>query len=252
MATAVITFEHPVYFETIDKHALVEEHVSLVRYLATRLGAKLPPSIEVDDLVGAGMLGLIDAAEKFDAARGIRFRTYAERRIRGAILDHLRSLDWAPRSLRRRARELESVHSKLERDHGRAVDATEIAEYLDIDLSELQSLMNEINSVQMTSLQGATESDSDGVWCADPIQTISDSPEMSPFAVCAREETRSQLARAIDNLPEKERLVVSLYYVEELTMKEIGGIIGVNESRVSQIHSKAMGRLRGSLGHLAA
>ena len=145
MATAVISLDVPFCFELVDKSTLVEDHVSLVRYLATRLSAKLPPSIEVDDLVGAGMLGLIDAAEKFDPSRGIRFRTYAERRIRGAILDHLRSLDWAPRSLRRRARELESALVQLERERGRAVDVAEVAEFLDVEIGEVQTLVHEIS-----------------------------------------------------------------------------------------------------------
>jgi RNA polymerase sigma factor for flagellar operon FliA len=248
MATALIPIDAQIYFGSLDRTTLIEEHVALVRYLAARVGSKLPPGIEVDDLVGAGMLGLIDAAEKFDPSRGTRFRTYAERRIRGSILDHLRSLDWAPRSLRRRARELDAAHDQLERDRGRAVDVSEVAEYLDINICELQSLVSDINSVQMASLQ-AFECDGDA---GDRLQSLPDSPDESPFAVYERHELRQRLAAAVELLPEKERLVISLYYVEELTMKEIGSIIGVNESRVSQIHSKAVGRLRNSLVSLAA
>ncbi len=250
MATAIAPLNVPMVFEPINRDDLVAEHVALVKYLASRVSAKLPPSIEPDDLVGAGMLGLIDAAEKFDPSRGIRFRTYAERRIRGAILDHLRSLDWAPRSLRRRAREIESAHLQLERDRGRSVDGSEVAEFLDMDIEDFQALVGDINSVQMTSFYSV--SDSDGDASADPIQSVPDSPDRSPFALYARQELRECLAGAIDQLPEKERLVVSLYYVEELTMKEIGSVLGVNESRVSQIHSKAVGRLRHSLVYLAA
>jgi RNA polymerase sigma factor for flagellar operon FliA len=250
MATAIAPISIPFVFESVDRDVLIAEHVSLVKYLASRVSAKLPPSIEADDLVGAGMLGLIDAAEKFDATRGIRFRTYAERRIRGAILDHLRSLDWAPRSLRRRARELESAQSKLERVHGRAVEGAEVAEYLDMNIEDFQSLVSDINSVQMTSLYCGSDADGDAV--ADPIQSVPDTPDRSPFAVYARTELRQRLASAVELLPEKERLVISLYYVEELTMKEIGSVLGVNESRVSQIHSKAVGRLRNNLNYLAA
>jgi RNA polymerase sigma factor for flagellar operon FliA len=250
MATAIAPLNVPTFFEPIDRETLVETHVSLVKYLAARVGAKLPPSIEVDDLVGSGMLGLIDAAEKFDPSRGIRFRTYAERRIRGAILDHLRSLDWAPRSLRRRARELETAQAQLERDRGRAVDGAEVAEYLDMDLDDFQSLMGEINAVQITSLHSASDSDAEAA--ADPIQSVPASPDLTPFAVYERRELRAQLAAAVDGLPEKERLVISLYYVDELTLKEIGLVLGVNVSRVSQIHSKAVGRLRSSLVYLAA
>ena len=248
MATAIAPLDASIFMGSPDRTALIEEHVSLVRYLAARVGAKLPPGVEVDDLVGAGMLGLIDAAEKFDPARGTRFRTYAERRIRGSILDHLRSLDWAPRSLRRRAREFDAAHDRLERDRGRSVDVAEVAEYLDVNIGELQTLVSDINSVQMASLQ-AFESEGDA---GDRLQSLPDSPEESPFAIYERRELRERLASAIDQLPEKERLVISLYYVEELTMKEIGSILGVNESRVSQIHSKAVGRLRASLVHLAA
>jgi RNA polymerase sigma factor for flagellar operon FliA len=250
MATALAPLNAHPYFGSPDRTALIEEHVSLVRYLAARVSAKLPPGIEVDDLVGAGMIGLIDAADKFDPSRGARFRTYAERRIRGSILDHLRSLDWAPRSLRRRARELDAAHDQLERDRGRAVDTSEVAAYLEIDLEELQSLVGELNSVQIASLQ-AFEADSDSGG-ADRLESLPDAPDASPFAIFERRETRERLAAAVDQLPEKERLVISLYYVEELTMKEIGSVIGVNESRVSQIHSKAVGRLRSSLVNLAA
>ena len=251
MATAIVSLAPQTFFGMPTREELIEEHISLVRYLAARISAKLPPGIEVDDLVGAGMIGLIDAADKFDAARGTRFRTYAERRIRGSILDHLRSLDWAPRSLRRRARELDAAHDQLERDRGRAVDTAEVAAYLDIEIDELQSLVNEINSVQISSLH-AYDGDGDGSSAGDRLQALPDSPDASPFAEYERQQLRQRLAAAIGQLPEKERLVVALYYVEELTMKEIGSVIGVNESRVSQIHSKAVSRLRSALVSLAA
>lgn len=252
MATAFVPLNVTFNFESLGREALIEANLALVKYIATRFSAKLPPSIEVDDLIGAGTLGLLDAAEKFDPSRGIRFRTYAERRIRGAILDHLRSLDWAPRSLRRRAREVETAHARLQQDRGRSVDAREIAEFLEMELDEFQSLVGEIASIQVASLQTCADSESDGAHGGDLLQSIPDSPDASPFAVYERQEVRQRLADAVDSLPDKERLVISLYYVEELTMKEIGSIIGVNESRVSQIHSKAVGRLRASLVFLAA
>lgn len=251
MATAVLS--NDVVFNLAamaSREALIEEHYPLVRYLAVRLGSKLPPSIEIDDLVSAGVLGLIDAAEKFDAGRGIRFRTYAERRIRGAILDHLRSLDWAPRSLRRRVRAFESAHSHLERDLGRAVTQDEVARYLEIGLDELQALVGEVNSLQVASLQSCLENDDEGQQSRELAERLADSSECSPYARYARSEVQDRLATAIDRLPEKERLVVSLYYVEELTMKEIGSVLGVNESRVSQLHTKAIGRLRSYLSCL--
>jgi RNA polymerase sigma factor FliA len=252
MATAAIRFETT--FEAVGpvlRDQLIEEHYPLVTYLASRLSAKLPPSIDIDDLVGAGVLGLIDAADKFDAGRGVRFRTYAERRIRGAILDHLRSLDWAPRSLRRRAREIEAAYGTLEREFGRAVTESEVASYLSIELSQLQELAFEISTVQVASLS-ATDTDDDFQSTRDLLELVADVSEASPFAECARAELRGRLASAIDKLRYKERLVISFYYVEELTMKEIGSILGVNESRVSQLHTRAIQRLRTSLISLAA
>lgn len=251
MATAAIRFES--FVETpvpFDRESLIEENFGLVKFLAGRVGSKLPPSIDVDDLVGAGVLGLIDAAERFDASRGIRFRTYAERRIRGAILDHLRSLDWAPRSLRRRAREIDAAYGSLEREFGRAVSDSEVASFLQIGLDELHGVAFEINSVQMTSLSAGAEDDDASA--RDMIERLADSSELGPFALCAREELRDRLAQAIDRLPEKERHVISFYYVEELTMKEIGSILGVNESRVSQLHTKAIKRLRLALAAVVA
>jgi RNA polymerase sigma factor for flagellar operon FliA len=252
MATAAIRYESG--FEGIAsgcREQLIEEHYPLVTYLAGRLSSKLPPSIDVDDLVGAGVLGLIDAADKFDPARGVRFRTYAERRVRGAILDHLRSLDWAPRSLRRRARDVEAAYGKLEREFGRAVTDSEVAAYLGIELWELQDLAFEINAVQISSLTAA-DSDDDFPTSRDLLDVVADTSESSPFAECVRSELRTRLAQAVDKLRYKERLVISFYYVEELTMKEIGTILGVNESRVSQLHTRAIQRLRASLGSLVA
>ncbi|MCC6742550.1 MAG: FliA/WhiG family RNA polymerase sigma factor [Acidobacteria bacterium] len=250
MATAYIPIEAPFIFENFNRDSLIEDHLSLVRFLAGRVCSKLPSSIEVDDLIGAGTIGLIDAADKFDPTRGIRFRTYAERRIRGAILDHLRSLDWAPRSLRRRARELQAAHSTLQREHGRSVEDVEVAAFLEIGIDELHGLVNEINSVQLASLH--LGDDADGSPVIDPIQSLPASPEFNPFTTYEREEARQQLADAVEALPEKERLVISLYYVDELTMKEIGSVLGVNESRVSQIHTKAVARLRGCMLDRAA
>jgi RNA polymerase sigma factor for flagellar operon FliA len=252
MATAAIRFE--TVFEAsgpLYRDQLIEEHYPLVTYLASRLSSKLPPSIDVDDLVGAGVLGLIDAADKFDPARGVRFRTYAERRIRGAILDHLRSLDWAPRSLRRRAREIEGAYGTLEREHGRAVSESEVAAFLHMELAELQDLAFEISAVQVSSLTAA-DADDEFQGSRDLLDLVADTSDAGPFAACVRSEVRARLAQAIDRLRYKERLVISFYYVEELTMKEIGSILGVNESRVSQLHTRAIQRLRASLGSLAA
>jgi RNA polymerase sigma factor FliA len=248
MATAVMTKQMGfIPAPATANEELIQEHFSLVKYLASRLGAKLPPSVEIDDLVSAGVMGLMDAAEKFDPSRGIRFRTYAERRIRGAILDHLRSLDWAPRSLRRRVRAFETAHGRLERDLGRSVTTAEVANFMEIGLDEIHGLAFEVNTLQVTSLQSCLESEDDHGDTRELVEKLADRAEHSPYDVYARAELREHLTTAIGRLPDKERLVVSLYYVDELTMKEIGAVLGVNESRVSQLHTKAISRLRTAL-----
>jgi RNA polymerase sigma factor for flagellar operon FliA len=217
---------------------MLNDHFGLVRTIAARVGQKLPPCVEMDDLVGAGTLGLIDAVDRFDPSRGVQFRTYAERRIRGAMMDHLRTLDWAPRSLRRRARDVEAAQFEVETQLGRPASQDEIAEHLGLDLKDLLALLAEIRSAQVASLSSAV----DGEATEPEVPLTSHEPD--PFECCLRRQYVDRLAAAIEQLTPRERLVMSLYYVEELTMKEIGVILGVNESRVSQIHSRTIGRLR--------
>jgi RNA polymerase sigma factor for flagellar operon FliA len=190
----------------------------------------------MSDLTQAGVLGLLDAAEKFDQAKGVRFRTYAELRIRGAILDSLRSLDWVPRSLRRQRRELQRAESRLEAKLGRRPTEEELASEMELSVADLDATRERVRRVELASF-GAESFDRVAALTIDPL-----SPD--PHELLERHEIENLLARAIERLPARERLVLTLYYHEELTMKEVGGILGVNESRVSQIHSKAVSRLR--------
>lgn len=227
--------------------ALIEEHLPLVKFIADRLASKLPASVERDDLVSAGMIGLLDAVDKFDASRGVMFRTYAERRVRGAILDSLRDLDWAPRSMRRRAREIEAAFVQLEQLHNRPASEEEVAAHLNLSMKEFYRLLQDIRGLTITGLDDAREDEPD----VRPRQIPADSGE-TPLARYEQTERSERLADAIDKLPERERQVVALYYLEELSMKEIGLVLNVTESRVSQVHTQAVVRLRGTLSNLRA
>ncbi|MGH9943519.1 MAG: FliA/WhiG family RNA polymerase sigma factor, partial [Pyrinomonadaceae bacterium] len=201
-----------------------------------------PASVDRDDLIGAGVIGLMDAVERFDPARGVLFKTYAEMRVRGAMLDSLRELDWAPRSMRRRAREVEDAYHRIEQERGRAAEEQEVAAALGITLSEFHLLLGELRGLMVTTLDGDEEEEGQ-----INFRQIPDDLSRSPLSVYEQGETHSVLAAAIDRLPPKERQVVALYYLEELTMKEIGQALGVTESRISQIHTQAVLRLRASL-----
>lgn len=230
------------------REQLIVDHLALVKYLAQRIATRLPASVEVNDLVSAGIIGLIDAVEKFDPDRGIKFTTYARRRICGAILDDLRSLDWAPRSLRKKARDLESAYSKLERERGRSVSDDEVAAEMGMDLDEYHHLLGDLNGISIGGFESLAENqDEAGVGTTDLLNYLPDLPERNPHYIFECAEARDFLGIAIDRLPEKERMVISLYYHDELTMKEIGHVLGVNESRVSQLHTRAVLRLRSRL-----
>jgi RNA polymerase sigma factor FliA len=225
-----------------DRQALIEAHLSQVRYLAERMLAKLPPSVDRDDLIGAGVLGLLDAVEKYDGLRGVQFKTYAETRIRGAMLDSLRELDWSSRSLRTRAREIEVAARKIEQEKGRMAEEEELAAALGLDLSAYQNLLGELRGLTLVELDNHDETSSGlSAW------QIPDTPDRSPLMEYERQESREKLIAAIDQLRERERQVVALYYIEELTMKETGAVLGLTESRVSQIHTQALIHLRAAL-----
>jgi RNA polymerase sigma factor for flagellar operon FliA len=224
-----------------EEEVLITSHLPKVKYLADRMAMKLPPSIEKDDLYGAGVLGLIDAAKRFDKSRGIAFTTFAETRIRGAILDSLRALDWASRSIRKRARDVQAAFSKVEQEKGRTATEEEVAEHLEIPLDELRKILQEVRGLTLSNLDDRDEES--GLSLMD---RISDS-KASPLDQFEKSERRKLVAKAIGKLPEREKKVIALYYSEELTMKEIGAILDITESRVSQLRTQAIIRLRNSI-----
>jgi RNA polymerase sigma factor FliA len=229
-----------------EREQLILDHLTQIKYIAQRISTKLPSHVELNDLVSAGVLGLLDAIEKFDPSRGVKFKTYAELRIKGAILDSLRNLDWAPRSLRKKSKDLEKVYRELEQRLGRPASDKEVCDEMGITLDEFYDLVDQIKGLTLGSFQEMGSQDEDKN--SEPlIRYVPDAPQMDPFFLFNKSEVRNILSWAIDALPKKERLVVSLYYYDELTMKEIGKVLGVNESRVSQLHTKAMLRLRTKL-----
>jgi RNA polymerase sigma factor for flagellar operon FliA len=227
-----------------QREQLLLEHLPSVRFIARRIHQGLPQHVELEDLISAGTIGLIDAFNKFDAAKNVKFKSYAQFRIRGAILDSLRELDWGPRELRRKGRAVDETVRSLTMHLGRAPSESEVAEHMELSLAEYQQLVGDIKSLEIGTLHAERNEDAGD----EEMEYLAAPAEESPLAVCLKGERRSKLADAIDELPDRERTVLSLYYVEELTMKEIGEVLGVVESRVSQIHSAAISHLRSVLG----
>ncbi|MFH1091379.1 MAG: FliA/WhiG family RNA polymerase sigma factor [Pseudomonadota bacterium] len=226
-----------------DRHEYIEKYSPLIRYVADRLASRLPPHISKDDLISSGVIGLIDAVDKFDPSRNILFKTYAEFRIKGAMLDELRSLDWVPRSVRKKTAQVEKAYQALEYELGRPVTDEEVALALGLSLEEFQKLLDEVRGVSMVDLEAlrqATRSHSR----ADLFELLADEHTHDALLLLGLAEARNIVAQAIEGLPEKERHVVSMYYYDELTMKEIGEVLGYTESRISQLHTKALMRLK--------
>ena len=234
----------PAVPEPVDRDRLLLEHLPTVRYVARRIHERLPQHVELEDLISAGVVGLIDAFTKFDHSKKVQFKSYAQFRIRGAILDSLRSLDWSPRELRRKGRAVEEAIRTQTQRLGRAPSEQEIAGEMQLNLSDYQSLLGDLKGLEIGSLHMERSEDSGD----EELAYIPGSPEEDPLFRCLQGEMKQRLADAVDDLPEKERLVLTLYYFEELTMKEIGATLGVVESRVSQIHSSAVLRLRSAMG----
>jgi len=230
-----------------ERDRILLEQLPQVRYLARRIHERLPRHVPLEDLVHAGVIGLIDAFNKFDQSKHVQFGSYAKFRIRGAILDSLRELDWGPRELRRKARKVEEAHRKLSLELSRAPSESEMAKELDLPLAEFQRLLGEIDSLEVGSLR--VESPWDGKE-EDLTDSLPSATEDTPFSRCLRAEMKDLLSRVIEELPEKERQVLALYYFEELTMKEVGAVLGIGESRVSQIHSLAVVRLRSRMDEI--
>jgi RNA polymerase sigma factor for flagellar operon FliA len=232
-----------------ERNRILMEQMPQVRYIARHIHDRLPQHVPIDDLVHAGVLGLMDALTRYDEGRQVQFKTYAKFRIRGAILDSLRELDWSPRDLRRKARQIETASARLSHELGRSPTELEIAAELGLGLDDFQHLLAELDGLDLGSfhIEGSDKDHDD-----DLCEYLPGNPEESPYFLTMKSELHSFLVRAIQELSEKEQQVLSLYYFEELTMKEAGAVLGVGESRVSQIHSLALLRLRTRLQSLLA
>jgi RNA polymerase sigma factor for flagellar operon FliA len=225
---------------------LAEKYAPLVKYVAGKVAIGMPQNVEFDDLVSYGSFGLLDAIEKFDPDRDIKFKTYAMTRIRGAIFDELRSIDWIPRSIRQKARQVEETIAMLENKLGHTVEDEDIAKELGISVDDLQSLLTKISGTSIVSLNDIwyLGDDNDEV---SFMETLESPANLNPDSLIEREEIKSVIVEAIRLLPDKEKKVIVLYYYEDLTLKEIGEVLEVTESRISQLHTKAIMRLRGKL-----
>ncbi len=237
MNAAVIADEQDSRTKPLPYQTLTNEHITLVRRIAYHLKSRLPPNVEVEDLIQAGMIGLFEAAQHYIPSRTANFETYAGIRIRGAMLDELRKADWTPRSVHRKVREIAEVTRQLEREIGKDPNEKEIVERLGISRAEYNATLADAANCRLLSLS----EDEDN---AGPAFDVADCSDLGPAKLCEEVDLRTALVEAIHDLPERERLVMSLYYDEELNLKEIGMVLGVTESRVCQLHSKALARLR--------
>ena len=234
----------PKDFEERDR--LILQYAPLVNTIANRMSLRLPPQVSKDDLMSAGIMGLLDAVDKFDVKKGVEFKSYAEFRIRGAMLDELRSMDWVPRSVRRNAKRLHEAYSRVEGEKMRPAEDEEVAKELGIEMETFYRLLEEVRGIAIINKEElghlVPQNGGDSSWPMNQLNA-----GIGPLDSLNLAEIRDVIAKAIEKLPKNERMVVSLYYYEELTMKEIGKIMGYTESRVSQLHTKAVIRLRNGL-----
>jgi RNA polymerase sigma factor for flagellar operon FliA len=233
---------------TVEQERILLEHLPVVRFLARRIHERLPQHVDIEDLVSAGVVGLMDAFTKFDPEKKVQFRSYAQFRIRGAILDSLRTLDWSPRELRRKGRAVEEAIRVLTARLGRPPGEGEVAAEMALSLEEYQQLLGDLKGLEIGTLHMERNEDSG----EEELAYVPARPEEDPLFRCLRGELEERLTDAIQNLPDRERLVMTLYYYEEMTMREIGLALGVVESRVSQVHASAVVHLRAALQDLAA
>ena len=229
-----------------DKNQLLTDHMPLVKRLAHHMKAKLPPSVEVDDLIQAGMIGLLDAISRYEETHGAQFETYAVLRIRGAMLDELRNSDWLPRSMRQNMRKIEAAMSSLQQKLGHPPTESEVAKTLKLSLSEYQDMLGDGGGHQLVYYEDFHDNEGNDSFLdryavddADPLRSLLDG------------DFRQAVVDAINNLPPREKMLMGLYYEEEMNLKEIGAVMGVSESRVSQLHTQAVARLRAALRELA-
>jgi RNA polymerase sigma factor for flagellar operon FliA len=234
------------------RERLILHYSPLVKYVAGRVGVGLPPNIEQADLVSYGIFGLMDAIDKFDLGREIKFETYAISRIRGAVIDELRAIDWVPRSVRYKAREVERAYAQLEAKLHRTPSEAEVAAELGIALSDLHQIFSQVSFVNVVALDDLLSVGGEKGDKLSLVDTLEDHKAEDPVLAFESEETKYLLAKAINTLPEREKIVVTLYYYEGLTLAEIGQVLGVTESRICQMHTKAVLQLRGKLAEAPA
>jgi len=233
---------------TSEQERVLLDHLPIVRFLARRIHERLPQHVDIEDLVSAGVVGLMDAFAKFDPAKKVQFRSYAQFRIRGAILDSLRTLDWSPRELRRKGRAVEEAIRVLTASLGRAPGEAEIAAKMGMGLEDYQQLLGDLKGLEIGTLHLERNENSG----EEELAYVPGRPDDDPLFRCLRGELEERLAEAVAHLPDRERLVMTLYYYEEMTMREIGLALGVVESRVSQVHASAVVHLRAALRDLAS
>ncbi|WP_372652472.1 FliA/WhiG family RNA polymerase sigma factor [Halobacteriovorax sp.] len=232
------------YRSTVDpkvKDEIIIEYAPLIKYIAQRIASRLPSNVELDDLISCGVIGLMDAIEKFDPSRDNKFKTYAEFRIRGSILDELRAQDWVPRSVREKAKLVERAYAKIEAAEGRPATDEEMCAELGVNQDEFYDLLNKAKSVSVLNID---DSASFNKGDKKLIAGLEDDRNSNPFYAVANKGSRDKIKEGIGQLPEKQRLVLSLYYYEDLNLKEIGQVLNVTESRVSQLHTQAIMKLK--------
>ncbi|OGQ60485.1 MAG: hypothetical protein A3J24_05095 [Deltaproteobacteria bacterium RIFCSPLOWO2_02_FULL_53_8] len=229
----------------LDRDRLIEEHLYLVKVIAHQVAVNLPAHIDVGDLIGAGMVGLIEAINRFDTDRGVQLNTYASIRVRGAILDELRSMDWMTRSMRDKSNSLTAAYAQVERRIGRPAEIDEVAKVMDVSIDELHSLLSEVASLSVINLDDLGVKGTEQGF--DMLECITDPNCVDPYAAAKLTELKKIVADSVKGLPEIEKVVISLYYYEELTLKEIGKVLDISESRVCQLHTQTIHRLKARL-----
>ncbi len=225
---------------TLERDSAIEKYGPLVRRVAAQMIAKLPANVELDDMVQAGMIGLVDALSRYQPDQGAQFETFAMQRIRGAMLDELREADWLPRSVRRNQRTIETAIRKLEQRHKRPPNETEVAEELGMPIEQYQHMLGEARGSQLVYLDEFSDQDAEDGF----LERFKIDPESDPSMMLRDDRFRGALIEAVEDLPERERMVMGMYYEQDMNLKEIGVVLGVTESRVSQLHSQAVARLR--------